>query len=813
MISNLAKDIRFALRMLRKSPGFTAVAIITLALCIGANAVVFGILNALVLRPMNLPRYESLHGIDKNGWMFLSYPNYLDVRDRNRSFEDLAAYAMVTGAIDADSKPLPVWGYAVSGNYFTVLGVQPYLGRFIQASDEQGSDSAPYIVLTHAYWQSHFHGDRSVVGRIVRVNKHPFTVVGVTPPEFRGSLLFFVPSFFVPMVNAEQLTGVNILNDRRNYYGVMGTVGHLKPGVTTKQATADLNAIGSWLLQTYPEDNTAGQFSLNRPALSSLGGPITAFVAGLMLLAALILLAGCSNLGSLFAARAADRSREVALRMALGASRGRIVQQLLTEAVLISMAGGALGLVASSALLRGLASWQPFARFPILQIPLSPDANVYLVALLLAVASGFLFGSVPVRQVLRADPYQIVKSGSLTKAGRRITLRDTLLVTQVAICAVLVTSSLVAVRGLLKSLHSNFGFEPTNAMLIEADLGMADYRGDRIPEVQKRILDEMQSIPGVDAAGIATDVPLSLGPAIVGVFKEQQTDLKPANAAATAVLYSVSTGYFRAAGTTLIAGRPFTEHDDKNAPRVAIINPEFARKTFGLGESFGNALGRRFKVLDGTLVEVTGIAEDGKYFNIADPPRAAMFLPILQSPMPLPETFVIVRSERDPQDLASAIESGRRKVDASLPFRVQTWTSEIQLNLFPSRAAASALGLLGIMAALLSVTGVFGMAAYSVSKRMKELGIRIALGAHRKEVLQAALGRAFKVLAIGSTTGLILGILGSQVLAAIVYQATPRDPIVLGAVVLAMFSLGLLATWIPARRALSIDPLDLLREE
>jgi predicted permease len=809
-IENLAKDVRFALRMLRKSSGFTAVAVITLALSIGANAVVFGILNALILRPLNVPRAESLYGIDRNGWGFQPYPNYIDERDRNRSFEDLAAFAPSELAVGTGEKPTPTWGYAVTGNYFDVLGIQPHLGRLFHASDEQGANSAPYVVLTYAYWQSHFQADPAVLGRVIQLNKHPFTVVGVTPPDFRGSLLFFLPAYFVPIVNTEQLTGQDPLPDRANFWGIMGTIGHLKAGVTPQQATADLNSIGSWLAQTYPKDNATARFTLARPALHSFGGEITAFVAALMLLAALILLAACANLGNLFAARAADRSREVALRLALGASRGRILQQLFTEAVLIAMMGGIIGLFGSIALLRVLNAWQPFARFP-MSVPLSPDGNVYLVAMMLAVVSGVLFGVVPVRQVLRTDPYEIVKSGSLKRVGRRTTTRDLLLVAQVAICAVLVTSSLVAVRGLLRSLHANFGFDPQNAVLIESDLSMAGYRGDTVPEVQKSILDQVQSIPGVTSAALIDNPPMSLAPNSAPVFTFEQTELRPAKAAANTLVFQISPDYFRAAGTVMRAGRPFTLHDDKDAPRVAVINQEFARKMFGAREANGDALGKHFKLLDGTRVEVVGIVEDGKYFNVAESQRAAMFLPILQSPSP--GTWFVVRSTRDLQQLTAALENARRNVDEALPFRIQTWTKDLEPNLFPSRAAAVALGILGVMAAMLSVTGIFGLAAYSVSKRMKELGIRIALGAKRKEVLQAALGRAFKLLAVGSAAGLGLGLLASRVLAAIVYQATPRDPFVLAGVVFAMFLLGLLATWIPARRALSIDPLALLREE
>jgi len=536
---------------------------------------------------------------------------------------------------------------------------------------------------------------------------------------------------------------------------------------------------------------------------------IQAFLAGLMLLAGLILLAACANLGSLFAARAADRSREVALRLALGAGRIRILRQLFTEALLISLVGGAAGLCGSVVLLRWLSVWQPFPQYP-LNMPVNPDANVYGVALLLSLVSGLLFGAVPVKQVLRADPYQIVKSGSVARVGRHITARDALLAVQIAICAVLITSSMVAVRGLVRSLHSNFGFEPRDAMLVDTDLNMAGYKIDSVPAMQKRMSDAMAAIIGVNSVGLVNIPPLQAACCSESnVFTDKTADLRPSNAAARVIMFSISPEYLQVAGTPLLAGRDLTWHDDKNAPRVAVVNRLFASRMFG---SARNALGGYYKVDDGARIQVVGIVEDGKYSpNITEDPRPAMFLPILQSPST--ETWLVVRSSGNPRQLAAAIKTKLLDLDSGLPIFIQTWNEAMDGALFASRMAAVSLGVLGMMGAMLSITGIFGMAAHSVSKRLKELGIRMALGAQRKEVLQAALGRAFKLLAFGSAAGLLLGILASRVLAFIVYEATPRDPLVLAGVVLAMALLGLLATWIPAQRALSIDPAVLLREE
>lgn len=809
-LETVVQDARFSLRVLRKSPGFTAAAVLTLALAIGANAIVFGVMDGLVLRRLNVPQAENLWGTvygEESG--FQSYPNYVDLRDRNHSFEDLAAFKFVFVGLDKGNDPSMATGYGTSGNYFDVLRVRPFLGRFFHRSDEHGPNSAPYLVLSYAYWHSRFADDRSVVGRVVEIDKHPYTVIGVAPQDFRGTLLFASPDFFMPIVNQAQVDGENLLDARGSILGVFEAFGHLKPGVTEAQAVADVNAIGTELEKAYPKQVRHKHSSLIHEGLTSFAGPVRAFVAALMLLATLILLAACANLGSLFAARAADRAREVALRLALGSSRGRILRGLFTEAVLISLAGGTVGLTGSVALLRQLSTWQPFPGAPI-HLPVNPDARVYVFALILAVLSGFLFGMVPVRQVLKTDPYGIVKAGSTARPGRPITVRDILLVLQIAICAVLVTSSMVAVRGLVRSFQSNFGFDMRHTLLVNTGMAMAGYSGDQVPTTQKRMIEAVKTVPGVERVGLVHNYPPLVYTAAfrANVFEEKAADLRPKKAAARPYRYAVSPEYFQAAGTTLLAGRDFTWHDDKNALPVAVVNREFARKIFG---SVASAVDGYFKLEDGARVQVVGVVEDGKYLTLTEDQQPAIFVPFLRSPVSA--SAIVVRSTRDPQQLAAAIRSKLREMDAGLPLDIETWSSMLGVALFPARVATMALGVLGAMGAMLSITGIFGMAAYSVSRRLKELGIRMALGAQRKEVLAAALGRAFRLLAFGSAAGLILGMLSSRVLASIVYQATSRDPLVLAGVVLAMALLGLLATWVPANRALSLEPLKLLREE
>ena len=811
-MQTLWQDLRFAVRMLKKNPGFAAVAVLTLAMAIGANAVVFSVLNGLILRPLNVPDSQNLYVLSRahDRSTDESYANYMDLRDRNHSFDALMAISYSHVGLDVGKNASRALTIEVSGNYFDGLQIQPYLGRFFHASDEHGENSAPYIVLTHAYWSSHFQADRGVVGRVVQLNKHPFTIIGVAPPGFHGTRILFSGDFFSPIINHEQVSGWSGLSVRGNRW-MDSMIGHLKPGVTRAQATADLNAIGSELEKSYPKEDSHMSFLLKHEGLDpDSRDPIQAFLGGLMLLAALILLAACANLGSLFAARAADRSKEVALRLALGAGRMRILRQLFTEAMLISLMGGAVGLWGSGLLLHWLSTWNAFPQYPRLSMPVNPDANVYAVALLLSLASGFLFGAAPVRQVLHTDPYQIVKSGAAAAPGRRITALDLLLGAQIAICAVLVTSSLVAVRGLLRSLRSDFGFDPRGAMLVQTDLRMAGYDDDHSPAMQKRMIDATSTIRGVNSVGLVNIPPLHLDCCQGSdVFTDQTAELRPSNAAATAVSFSISPDYFVSAGTPLLAGRALTWHDDKSTPRVAVINQVFARKVFA---SETNAIGQHFKTIDGSRIEVVGIVQDGKYSaDINEAPHAAMFLPILQQPTT--DAWLVVRSSGDPQQLAATIRSKLHEIDSGLTSFIATWNEAMIPAMFPSRMAAASLGVLGTMGGILSITGIFGMAAYSVSKRKRDLGIRMALGAQWKEVLGAALGRAIKLLGFGSGAGLLLGILASRVLASIVYQATPRDPLVLAGVVLAMSLLGLVATWIPAQRALSIDPAILLREE
>jgi predicted permease len=807
-VESFARDLRYGVRQLRRSPGFAITAIVTLALGVAANVVVFGVLNALLLRPLNVADADSLSQVvqQPDGYTSQSYPDYVDYRARNRSFRDLLAYRLNILAFSAGAAAEKRWTYEVSGNYFDMLKVQPQLGRVLHESDEHGPNSAPYIVLSDAFWRSRFHADPHVVGTTVILNKHPFTIIGVAAQGFYGTELFIRPDFWIPMVNEEQVNEYSYLSKRFNHS--LTVLGALRPGVSPKLAADDLNSVAHQLAKEHPaEDDTLSARLIKPGLLGDMLGAARPFLSGIMLLALLVLAAACTNLAGILVARAADRARELAIRLAIGSTRLHILRQVLTEALLISVAAGLMGTLGAFALLDSLSRWQPFAEFPI-HLTVAADARVYAMALLLSMVGGLLPGLLPARQIWQTNAMQAMKGGATApRLPYRITLRDMLLSVQIALCALLVTASLVSLRGMQRSLHAPIGFVPQGAVLAATDMHMAGYTDESALPVQRRLIEQAGRIPGVSFAGTVDNSPLGSGGSSTPVWREGSADLRPSKSAMAARYFSISPGYLQAAGTRLLAGRDFTWHDDQTKPKIVLVNQTFAQKMFGRPD----AVGRHFLGSDKSRYEVVGVVEDGKYESLTEDPTPAMFYPLAQ--VNAGDTTVVVRSQLTPSETAAALNQVLASVDPSLPFTLNSWPQELAFVLFPARVATAALGVMGLMAAMLAVTGVFGMAAYSVSKRLRELGIRLALGSQRRQLVRAALGRPLVLLLSGSMLGLLSGLFATSLLARVVYQATPRDPLVLIGAVVTMMLVGMIATWIPAQRALAVDPAQLLRDE
>ena len=585
----------------------------------------------------------------------------------------------------------------------------------------------------------------------------------------------------------------------------------MKDGVTRPQVQAELNAIAARLAKQYPKEEDGVTFKLAQPGMVGdfIGGPARGFLAGVMGLAGIVLLAACANLGSLFAARTADRTREIAIRMAMGSSRWRILRQILVEAFVISIFGGACACVLSWMALTGLANWHPPSRFPF-KFHVLPEPSLILIAFLVSVIAGVLFGMMPLRQIFKTDPNEAIKSGGSQSsgAGRRWALRDVLLAAQIALCCVTVTAAFVSLRGLGKALTMDLGFNPKGALLTTFDLSRAGYTGDAADRFQRQLLEKISQFPGVEAAGYANTTPLSLEGSLTHVFSQQTSDFRNSNKAFDAYLYEVSPGYLNAAGTPLLEGRDVSYSDTDKTPLVAVVNQEFARRLF----PSERAVGHYFKNRTGASIQIVGIMGDGKQFTLSEDPTPAMLYPVSQKGSA--STSLVVRTRRDTADMVTTIRKEIRGLDSAVPIRTSgPWENELTLSLFPSQVATVALGLFGAFGLLLSIAGTFGLASYTVSKRMRELSIRVALGAQAKQVLSAALGRMMILLGTGSAVGILLGVAASRLLSVVVYQASVLDPIVLASVLFTILITGVLSVTGPVRRVLHLDPANLLREQ
>ncbi len=793
-MNTLLPDLRFALRQMRRSPGFATTAVLILALGIAANVIVFGVLQALILRPLDVPHPDRVMTLARTSQTYpiFGYPEVRDVHDDNTVFSAVAAFSVGQFGLEGNGVTRPVWGYEVSGQYFEVAAIKPFLGRLLQRADDDHPGASEAAVLTWPAWKSYFGADPKIVGKTVRIDKHPYTIVGVTPEGFYGTEKFLQPDVFVPMANEASLDGVNWLESRHEKERVWSIV-RIKDGITMPQVQADLDTIAARIKRQYPAEEEGLGFKLVRPGLMGdfIGGAVRGFLAGVLGLAGIVLLAACANLGSLFAARTADRTREIAIRMAIGSSRWRVLRQVLIEAFVISILGGVCACGLSWMALTGLAQWHPPTDYP-MKFFVQPQPSLILMALLISLLAAVLFGVMPLRQIFKADPNDAIKSGgNQSSAGRRWALRDVLLGAQVALCCVTVTAAFVALRGLGKSLTMDMGFNPKNAVLTKFDLSQVAYSSDAADHFQRQLLERVWLLPGVEAAGYANTTPLAGDTSNPLVFSQQTTDFKHSNSAFDAFAYAVSPGYFTASGTLLLAGRDVSFSDTAKTPPVAVVNQQFARHLFPSED----AVGRYFRNESGVSIQIVGIVADGKYFLLSEDPHEAEFFPISQKADS--RTSLIVRTRRDTADMVATVRTVIRDLDPAVPIRESSpWIS-----------------LFGAFGLLLSITGAFGLASYTVSKRLRELSIRVALGAQAKQILSAALGRMLILLASGSVIGMLLGVAASRVLSAIVYQASAQDPFVLAAVAFTVLLTGSLSVAGPVRRALHVDPAHLLREQ
>jgi predicted permease len=747
-----------------------------------------------------------VYAIQNNFWPTFSVPNFRDLSARTKTLSAMAGYAVVPMAISPDQRAERIWGFLVTGNYFDLLGVRPALGRFFTAAEDREVGAAPVMVLSHSTWRRWFGADSAVVGRTMPVNGRPYTVIGVAPEGFFGTEVVLRAEVFVPLAMQPDVMGRTWLESRDTWN--LFTLGRLAPGVAIEAVRAEMGPIAAGLASEYPDDNKGLVITLSRPGLFGDTGrrPVAAFAAAVQALAILVLLAACANLASLFTARVSDRAGELAVRMSIGAGRGRVVRQLVTETVALALLGGGGGWLLASWLLPRLSAWRPAGTPTLIQVDVTPDWGVFLVAFAAALLAGLLSALAPARAAWRVDLAGIIK-GAPTRAGgpARSGLREGLLVTQVTLAAVLVTVCLVAVRGLERSLQMPTGIRTEGVAVIGFDPTFTRRPAAEGHLLQRRALERVAGLPGVTSAGFGSGVPLSIYQSHVLAYRDDAVDFQ-GNSATLMTEYAVSPGYLGVLGTSLTAGRDFAWTDTEDAPRVAIVNRRFAEVLLRPGDP----VGQRFRTGPDTHIEVIGVVEDGKYESLAEARRVVVFWSALQQ---RPEqTLVLARTDGSPELLAAEMRRTVEELDRTVPLTdigpLETLTD---YALMPARIAAIALSGFGLLALMLAVTGIHGMAAYAVSRRTREIGLRMALGAGPAMIVRQVLGRIAALVAAGSALGVGLALGLSRLLGNVVFQASPREPIVLLGTAAAMVVVAVLAAAAPARRATSAEPLRSLR--
>jgi predicted permease len=813
MFGDIWQDARYAVRMLGKNPGFAVIALLTLGLGIGANTAIFSLINTALLRPLPVERPDRLvtlnNGAERKMFPAFSYPNYKDFRDRNDVFSGLMGYRFAQLSLSHDGVNERLWGFLVTGNYFETLGVKAALGRVISAEDDQGAGAHPVAVVSYKCWRQRFGGEPDVIGKNVIVNGQSYTIIGVAQPGFSGTEVIVTPEMWFPMTMQAQIEpGLQWLDDRE--WKTVSLMGRLKPGVGVRQAQTSLNSIASQLEREYPSANEGMGITLYSPGLvgSAMRGAIMGFAGLLMVVVGMALLLACANLANLLLARATERRLEIAVRLSLGASRFRVMRQLLTESLLLAAGGGVLGFL----LAVWLAKLTAAIKLPIdvpLATELQVDMRVFSFASLASLGAGLLFGLLPAWQATRTDLASALKSDASFSVLHRSRLKSGLIVLQVALSLALLIGGGLMVRALMQAQTINLGYDPQHAIEMSFDLRLQGYDGAQGREFQKRLLQRVLALPGVESAAMANIIPVDLHISSEAVFIEGKELSRQANAP-RALTSSVTPGYFRAMNTRLLRGRDFTEHDDDKAARVAIVNESFAQR-FWPGE---DAIGKRFALgpAESPKMEIIGVAQDGKYTGLTENQWPFVYRPQWQNRVGA--TTMVVRTEADPQKMIALARGELRQLDPNMPVAsARPLLDRLSLALLPARIVASALVGFGLMALSLAAIGIYGVMSYTVSKRTREIGVRMALGAQRGDVLKLIMTQGVTLTLIGVAIGLLTSIGLTRLMKSVLFGVSATDPLTYVGVAAALTLVALLACYLPARRAMNVDPMVALRCE
>ncbi len=813
-MDSILQDLRYALRLLRRNPLFTLTAALSLAIGIGANTTIFSLATALLFQPpagvvdanriVDVGRSQDGEGFDNN-----SYPNFFDVRARNRVFTDVYAYRM-------DPQPMSlgnpsgaerIFGGIVSNNYFDTLGVQPGLGRLLSRNDPAAAGASPLVVLSHRFWARRFNSDPSIVGRKLDLNGHPFTVAGVAPEGFQGTTVM-TPDLWVPMNMAAEASprqGADMLTSRESVWLLMGA--RLKPGVTLQQVQAELKNLGAALEREYPDANRGR--GLRAVALSPIpgnGAPIAAFMAGLMGVVGLVLAVACANVAGILLARATARRREIAVRLALGAGRARLVRQMLVETVVLFAGGAFLGLLVARVMTRLIISLLPTLPVPVGLAP-AIDARTIAFTVGLSLVAAILSGLAPALHASKRDVVSALKSD---QSGReRMRLRSVFVVAQVALSIVLVVGGALFVRALQRAATIDPGFDPRGVELASLDLALGGYTDATGPLFARQLLERVRATPGVESASLAAQIPLGLGGMGLGQLMLPGGD--PERDAIRTDWNLVEPGYFQTMRTPLLRGRDFTAADDARAPWAAIVNQRMANQLWPDQDPIGKTLVQVRGPEDKHTLTVVGVARDGKYRYLGEEPAPFIYVPLQQQYES--RTTIVARSTQG-QRLAGELRALLASMNPNLPIVTsQTLEDYAAFGLLPQRIAASVSGSLGIVGLLLAAIGIYGVTAFMVTSRTREIGIRMALGAQRADVVRLVLRQGMRLVLIGVVVGIALAAGASRLIQSMLFGVGPADPVAFVAASLAFIGVGLAACWLPARKATAIEANEALRAE
>jgi predicted permease len=814
---DLLQDIRQAIRFLTLKPGMTVLAVTSLALGIGVNTAMFSIVNALLLRDLPLKAPEEVVEVytgDSGGFQYAtsSYPDFLDLRQQNEVLSDLMAFRVSIASHDHDVETELLFGEEVSANYFDFLGLEPILGRGFVPQEEEVLGASPVVVLSNSFWKTRFAEDSEILGRLLKLNGLNFEIIGVAPPEIKGTFPGLAVDFWIPLAMSDAISERAGLENRG--HRSMFLKGRLLPKVSVETAQANFEILAAQLATAYPETNenrsmtvvAASEVALN----PGMDGPLFGVAGLLMVIVGLVLLIACSNIANLLLARAADRRQEVAIRLALGASRSRLIRQLLAESLALAMAGGVAGLLLALWMTRLIVAFQPPLPVPI-SLDLGPSPELFAFTLGLALLTGLVCGLAPALQASRPDLVPALKGtqGAPANSLRRLSLRNALVVVQVMLSTVLLCGSGLFLRSLAHAQAVDPGFSTRQGAAVQMALGLGGrYSEEEGRQFYDQLLERVRSLPGVCSAALVEQMPLGFSVQTNGLLPEGQ-NLENEDDWPEVDVVTADAGYFETLGIDLTRGRDFSAQTKGESPGVVIVNEAFA-SLYWPGEG---PLGKRVRFsLDQPWSEVVGVAANGKYRTLGESTRSFIYLPFRQNYSSM--MTLVAAGGGNEQGLLAAVRGELQALDPNVPlFDSKTLSEHLDIMLFPARLGASLLAGFGLLGLALAGVGLYGVVAFSVARRTREVGIRMALGARRQEVVGMVVREGMMLVGVGLALGLGLAFLGSGVLESLLYGIRPNDPttFVLVAGILAV--VALVANVVPARRAAQIAPTEALRYE